>query len=290
LSPRGALIYHNFDLTAPEDLGPLGRLLKQIETKGARRSDRVIVSSKERAVLFQREARLAREPVVLMNCQRVHSPRKTTGELMSLLNGRGIQFDRMVVRLGSIVPGNAIEPVIQSLPLWPEGAGLILAGGSDPPFLERMMQVAAELGVNDRVVFLPAVSYSLWYDILYSAHLGIALYEPNNVNNRSMAGAGNKLNLYLKAGIPAILPDLPDFDSFRRRFDVGPAAVPTDPESIAAAVHALLRDPDRYARCCQAARRAFESEYNFETQFQPILDLVLGSAGSPTVPAADYVR
>ncbi len=281
------LIYHNFDLTLPDGLGTLGQILKRIEMAAARQAECVIVSSKGRASILQDEASLLRPPVVVMNCQRLPAPRVDRGELRSLLAAGGYQFDTVIARMGSIWPGNAIEPLIRSVPLWPDNTGLILAGGSDPHFLDKMKQLTSNLGLDRRVVFLSPVSYGLWYDILYSASVGIALYEPVNVNNQNMAGAGNKLNLYLKAGLPSILPDLPDFEEFRRRFDVGPVADPRDPSSIASAVCSLLHDPERYETCRAAARLAFESEYNFEAQFRPVLDRILARRQRHAVPVSE---
>ena len=157
---------------------------------------------------------------------------------------------------------------------WHENWGIVLAGVGRSRYLAEMDALIDSLSLNQRVVILPSVSYSLWYDCLYSADLGIALYEPGNINHVSMAGAGNKLNLYLKAGIPSIVTDTPDFVAFLKKYRAGKAVNPTDARAISRAINEALGDEREYADLCQNARRAFESEYNFETQFAPVLDWI----------------
>lgn len=48
----------------------------------------------------------------------------------------------------------------------------------------------------------------------------MALYEPININYQTMAGSGQKM-FYLKAGIPSILPALPDFIQMVNKYRFG---------------------------------------------------------------------
>ena len=159
------------------------------------------------------------------------------------------------------------------MPQWAGNWGLILAGVPVPSYLAELENLIEQYGLVQRVVLLPAVPYSLWYDCLYSAHLGIALYEQNDdINHLSMAGAGNKLNLYLKASIPCIVPNISDFVHFVDRYHAAVVASSCEPAAIAESVNATLADTARYTDLCMNARLAFETEYNFETQFAPMLE------------------
>jgi glycosyltransferase involved in cell wall biosynthesis len=206
-----------------------------------------------------------------LNCFPLSWPRQKTGELQRLLDNKGLCFDRLVVHLGSIDPFHGIEATVRSVPEWKGNWGLILAGFSNGSYLEDMQKLVEKLGLANRVIFLPAVSYGLWYDCLYSAHLGICLYEPCNLSHAYMAGTSQKLNNYLVAGIPSIVSSSPDFISFVERYGTSKVAEATDPRSIAQAVNSLLCDPEEYAVHCRAVKHAVESEFNFEKQFEPIL-------------------
>jgi glycosyltransferase involved in cell wall biosynthesis len=275
------LIYHNLDLVAKDLLSAYGRSLKRVEGYGARRADLTIFSSSGRANIFRRTVQLERDPMVVMNCQRLALPRQRSGELQSILASRGLSFDRLVVRLGSLGPNHGIEATIRSVVHWKGNWGLVFAGVPVESYLEKIEDLVASLGLRHRVVVFPSVPYSFWYDCLYSADLGIALYEPGNINHAHMAGAGNRLNLYLKAGIPSVVPNFSDFVAFVDEFNAGKVAEPTDPRSIASAVNAVLSDDREFALLCRNAKLAFEREYNFERQFDKVLSWLDGQFQNP---------
>jgi glycosyltransferase involved in cell wall biosynthesis len=134
-----------------------------------------------------------------------------------------------------------------------------------------MQKLVDELGLANKVILLPSVPYSLWYDCLYSAHLGICLYEPCNLSHVYMAGTSQKFNNYLLAGIPSIVSNSPDFIAFVERYKTSKVAHATDPHSIAQAVNSIFCNSEEYALYCRSVKHAFETEFNFEKQFEPIL-------------------
>ena len=273
LTSRGTkLVYHNLDLVAESDLGSFGRIAKRMEEFSAKRAELTIFSSPGRAQIFSHQVRVQREPLIVMNCQRRDTHESWTGELRHMLRAKGLAFDKLVVRLGAMGPGHGIEATIQSVCQWQGDWGLVLAGVPIESYLSKLQGEIEALGLGKKVVLLPSVPYSLWYDCLYSADLGIALYEPGNINHAHMAGAGNKLNLYLKAGIPSLLPSFPDFVAVVEQFGIGKCVDPTDPRAIAGGVNAILADSREYELMRQNAKMAFEQHFNFERQFRPVLD------------------
>jgi len=270
-APNARLVYHCFDFDPNAPLGAFSRRLRQWETAAVRLADCTIVSSAGRAPEFQRFFGCRSAPLVVMNCQRREQERRVTGELGRLLAERNLAWDRTVCRLGFLTPHNAIETTIRAAALWSGNWGLVLAGAPRDGYLEALEALVRAEGVEDRVLILPRVPYELWYDCLYSSDLGVALYEPTNLSNETMAGAGNKLNLYLQACIPSIVPDIPDFVDFVRRYGAATVADASSPASVAAAVTATLLDPVTYRMHQEGARRAFEEEFNFETQYAPVL-------------------
>ncbi len=178
---EASLIYHNFDFdVSTKAPGLSGRLLRRVEPVVAHRADLTISPAPGRAaVYFKSMSRLTWEPLSVLNCFPLSWSRQKTGELQRLLESKGLCFDRLVVHLGSIDPFHGIEATIRSIPEWKGNWGLVLAGFSNGSYLEGMQKLVEKLGLANRVIFLPSVPYSLWYDCLYSAHLGICLYEPS---------------------------------------------------------------------------------------------------------------
>ena len=87
-----------------------------------------------------------------------------------------------------------------------------------------------------------------------------------------MSGTSQKLNNYFVAGIPSIVSNSPDFVTFVERFGTSKIADPADPHSIAEAVNSILSNSEEYSAYCRNVRSAFESEFNFEKQFEPVLN------------------
>jgi hypothetical protein len=67
----------------------------------------------------------------------------------------------------------------------------------------------------------------------------------------------------------------PDFIAFVEKYKTSKVAEATDPLSISLAVNSLLCNPEEYADYCHAVKQAFESEFNFEKQFEPILSILV---------------
>jgi len=267
LCPKIRLIYHNFDF----DVSTTKGLLSRLELYAARRADLTIFPAQGRASEYKVMAGLTQEPLSVLNCYPLSWSCQRTGELQKILESKGLCFDRLVVRLGMMGPFHGIEVTIRSMVEWQGNWGLILGGFSSDKYLEGMLVLIEELGLGSKVLVLPSVSFGLWYDILYSADLGICLYEPYNLSHDYMAGTSQKLNNYIAVGIPSIVPKTPDFVSFVEQHATSKMADVKDPHSIAQAVNCLLCDPDEYVRYCHNVRNAFESEFNFEKQFEPVL-------------------
>jgi len=269
-----ALIYHNFDLSDMKYLNFFGRQVKRLEYAGACKANAVVFSSEGRAQIFKEEARLLHEPLIIMNCQRISPNYRKTDELQKILGKKGIKADKVVIRLGSIGPGHAIEATVRSVEYWQDNWALVFLGVPLGNYITLMQKLVSDLGLTRRVSFIPYASYDLWNSYLYNADLGLALYEPVNINHQTMAGAGQKMLFYLKAGIPSILPALPDFIGMVNKYRFGVVANPNEPQSIAEAVNNVLGDERQYNDLAQAAKEAFFSEFNFEKQFSPILKLI----------------
>lgn len=123
------------------------------------------------------------------------------------------------------------------------GALLLLIGGGDAwPVLKRMVQ---EHGLQDRVRMLPRMPYQQMMQYTRNADLGLSLDKDTNLNYRY--SLPNKLFDYFRAGIPALVTDLPEVAGIVRRYRAGEVLPTPEPVLIVAAVRGLQADPERYA-------------------------------------------
>jgi glycosyltransferase involved in cell wall biosynthesis len=159
------------------------------------------------------------------------------------------------------------------MPLWKNARwGLAVMGPSEPGYVHSVVELAETLGVSQRFAILPLVPYDKLPLYTPGAHVGHALYEPIHINHLYPTTASNKLLEYMAAGLPVIVSDRPGLRAFVDKYKCGLLADEISPESIAAAVNALLDDPELAHRLGGAGVRAFEEELNYERQFAPVLE------------------
>lgn len=268
LFPKISLIYHNYDF----DISRMQDISSRFELVAARNSDLTIFPALGRAEEYKSIAGLKREPKSVLNCYPLSYSIKKTGELNKILESKGLSFDRLVIRLGMIGPFHGIEATFRSMPKWKGNWGFIMGGFASETYLKEINELVEELGIGDRVLILPSVSNSLWYDILSSGDLGISLYDPDpfNLSHKYMAGTSQKLNGYFVTGIPSIVPNTPDFFSFVEQYGTSKLVDVSNPSSIAEAVNSFFEDTVDYDQYSKNVRKAFQSEFNFENQFDPI--------------------
>jgi glycosyltransferase involved in cell wall biosynthesis len=156
----------------------------------------------------------------------------------------GLPPDRFILVLqgsGINVQRGGEEAVLAMREL-PNALLLLIGGGDAWPVLERMVQ---EHGLQDRVRLLPRMPYEQMMQYTRNADLGLSLDKDTNLNYRF--SLPNKLFDYFRAGIPALVTDLPEVAGIVRKYGAGVVIPTADPPRITAEVRALQADPARRA-------------------------------------------
>jgi glycosyltransferase involved in cell wall biosynthesis len=162
----------------------------------------------------------------------------------------GLPADRFILVLqgsGINVQRGGEEAVLAMREL-PNALLLLIGGGDAWPVLERMVE---EHGLQDRVRLLPRMPYERMMQYTRNADLGLSLDKDTNLNYRF--SLPNKLFDYFRAGIPALVTDLPEVAGIVRKYGAGLVLTAPDPARIAAEVRALQADPGRCARLREKA-------------------------------------
>jgi glycosyltransferase involved in cell wall biosynthesis len=270
---RRPLIYHCHDFAeSGRPLPPGSRMVSLFERRFARTSKLVIVPDRERGALIARELHLPHLPLVVANAP-LSMPPQDGSVLRQALAERGLRFSRILLRQGRVGNGHGLEVTIRSLPLW-QGRdwGLIAMGLSESAYVTHLQDVAQSCGVAGQFVYLPPVGYDQIAAFTPGADVGHALYEPLHVNNVHITTASNKIMEYVAAGLPLMVSDRPALRQLVETYRCGICADERSPDSIAAAVNALLGDTD-LARCLgHNGRRAFEDVFCYERQFASVLE------------------
>jgi len=156
----------------------------------------------------------------------------------------GLPTDRSILIMqgsGINVQRGAEEAVLAMKEL--PGCLLLLVGGGDAwPVLEQLVK---DHGLADRVRMLPRMPYEAMMQYTRNADLGLSLDKDTNLNYRF--SLPNKLFDYFRAGIPALVTDLPEVAGIVRKYDAGIVLPSPEPKLIVEAVRKWAADVPRTA-------------------------------------------
>lgn len=144
-------------------------------------------------------------------------------------------------------------------------------------FQREFQKRAEEKGVADRTHWLGSRSHGELARLGGQANVGIAFVpaEPGDTNLATLPGASNKLFDYMALGLWALATDRPEW---RRAFgDLVLYVDPLKPESMVTRLRELNDDPARARSMRQRAFDRIREDWNYEHQFQPVLDILEGT-------------
>jgi glycosyltransferase involved in cell wall biosynthesis len=266
------VVYVNFDFDFEKKIkiSFSEKILRIFELFLLKYVDLIITPQKERSKILQSKANLKNSPETLSNCYSKYFFLQKKKILKKILYDKNINYDKIVVRLGHLAPHHALPAIIQSFKKWHGNPCLVLGGFSLNSYDKYLKNIINDLGLSNKIIVLENISYSLWFDILSSADIGICLYDEVTTSHKFMSESSQKLNNYLMAGIPSIVNNSLDFINFITKHKAGIEADPKDSISIANSINILLDNDNVLKEYKLYAKEAFLSFYNFEDQFDPI--------------------
>jgi glycosyltransferase involved in cell wall biosynthesis len=174
-----------------------------------------------------------------------------------------------------IGPGRGLEVAVHALSLLGGKFSLALRGEWVPGYRAELMALAKRLGVDHLVRELASSAPEELVRRASLHDIGLASEMPDTFNRR--IAVTNKLLVYLLAGIPAAVSDVPG----QAKLIMGVAEAgfvygARDGEALARGLASLAESPERLARAKSAARLAGESRYCWEAESPRLVDVVDG--------------
>ena len=174
---------------------------------------------------------------------------------------------------GALGPGHGYENFIKTLDKKVKGKSLqlILKGWISDDYKQQLVELAEKHGVVDRLIFKGFSLYRSVPELASTCTIGLAIFTKNDVMNKTLGTASNKIYEYAAVGLPVILYDTPHFRQYLDQWDW---AFFTDlsEASILNIIENIMED---YQATAQSAHESFEQEYNFEKVFQPAFHSVM---------------
>ncbi|TDA95497.1 glycosyltransferase [Halomonas marinisediminis] len=268
---RVPLIYDAHEISTDREgykafRGMVGWLEKRIMPKVAG----TITTTDARAKFFARAYGIPR-PLVLQNRPRllkVEGSNRIREEL-----GLSEPWP-IVLYQGGLQPGRGLPKLVEVAKQVPEAYFVFIGGGRQTAELH---QLAADLGLTDRVHFISTVPLAELPSYTASADIGVQPIENTCLNH--FTTDSNKLFEYVIAGLPVVASQLPEISKVVRHHDLGLLVPPGDTEALADAIRTLVQDAGMRKHYQANAEKAAQS-LNWETQEASLLELyhrVLGN-------------
>jgi glycosyltransferase involved in cell wall biosynthesis len=273
-SKRIKRIAHLHEITQEDPYAPLtARLRLKLMLLRLMRADLVILPDKHRAHLLQSAVRLKTEPQIVMNCPRRLSTLPNS-LLLPLLSERRITTNKIVHYQGSVGPDHGLEAVIESMRFWPADAVFVIVGGGRERYFNSLDALAAAEGVKGRVIFAGRIPYDQVFAYAIGASVGVTLLDPSVRNWELSAGASNKRFEYAALGIPQVTNDGPGIQDLFGDTGIASIANHRDVADIGRKISRYLNNEAWGQEVGAKARRVHLQSYNYEQQFQKVLELI----------------
>jgi len=265
-APGTRLVYDSHELAT--ERSRMGRIARRWATWNERRglphTDQVIFTTRSRAQFVVDKYRIP-FPTLIRNVPEVIEV-EDGWDLREKLDIPRSQ--RVLVYQGSIQENRGVEESIGAVADHLEDCVLVVIGyGHHRPVLEQMVE---ERELGQKVKFFGPIPNDELLFYTSSADVGMCCIRGNSLSYRW--SLPNKLFEYMMAGIPVVASDFEEMGRVVREEGVGTVCDPDEPESIAAAVAAIVDDPaaaDGYRR---ATRTAIE-RYNWGVEEKVLLTL-----------------
>lgn len=158
---------------------------------------------------------------------------------------------KIILYQGHFRPGRGLEFLIEALSFI-SGAHLVLIGGGElRPTLEDTIE---KMGLEKQVTILSYIPTDQLIRTSSNADLGVVLFEPTSINYRY--ALPNKFFEYIMAGIPVLTSNIPTFQEYVDKYDIGLTVNPHDVTAIADTIKLMLSDEARLAQWRQNVHKA----------------------------------
>ncbi len=251
---------NNYLLKAPSTVL---RRYRRMEAELIGRAACVIMTAESQAEKI-REWYPGINPIIVMNCQD-GEPTPRTDYLRRRL-GLGDE-KRILLYQGLVHRDRGVFVTLEALSRLPARfVGVILGFGEDVPSVVRWIR---ERRMESRAFYLPPVPVEALPPVTASADYGIALFQ-----NTSLAYyliSPNKVFEYMRAGLPLVTSNFPEFVRLWDSADLGERVDPANPMQVADAVLRLEADAARRERITRNAQQLVRDTYNWQNQMKNLL-------------------
>ena len=248
---------------------PLNRIrLKRIERRYAPKADAVIAVTPLRGKKMQQMYPSIRNLEIIENAPEKLIILPPPGKLREMINA---ESDTVIALYqGVLCPERGLEELLVAARLTTDPSVKFVIIGMDT-WNGTLQKMALDMGLKEKVIFLPPVPSEELAEITVDADMGFILFRNTCLNH--YYSLPNKLYEYMMAGVPVVSSDFPELKRVLTEVDSGITVDPESPEEISEAVQKLAADPEMRKRMRNNGRAAALDRYNWEPQSKRLCNL-----------------
>lgn len=256
---------HEYFTETPELVGRprVQRVWKRIEGFVVPRLPEMITVNESIANLFREKYGIKVSVVRNIPMRKALPPKGDRGQL-------GLPLDKhlLVLQGSGINVQRGAEELVEAMQYLDDCYLLIIGGGDVLPILKGMV---TELGIADRVRFLPRMPYVQMMAYTQLAELGFTLDKATNLNYQF--SLPNKLFDFIQAGVPVVASHLVEIEKIIREYNIGTFIEDHNPQTIATTIKEALSNADLMTQWKQNLSKAAE-ELCWENEEKALLSVI----------------
>lgn len=162
----------------------------------------------------------------------------------------------IVMYHGGIMEDRGIEQMLEAVAQLPQDVAAVVLGNAQTSYPDQLHALCKKLGIEDRVLFHPAVSYEELRHYVSASDVGLVTVLATYPSYYMMLP--NKFFENIQSMNPVIVSDFPTIGRIVDRYGIGLRVDPADPKAIAAAILRMRDDREYYADCKEHLKKAKE--------------------------------
>ena len=222
-------------------------LVKWVEGVVIAKSDEMIVVNDSIAKEVMCIYSMSKPPVVVRNIPGKWNPDRGVceGIRQDIIKDKTANY--IVSYHGIVTENRGIENTLRAIASLEDVLFLVVGYADTPMYMQRIKDIVSALGIDDRVVFHPAVHQDELWKYIGASDISIVLINAREDTIKSYYySLPNKLFESIQAETPVIASKLPEIERIVKEYEVGLTCNPENVSDIVDAINELKNNHDKY--------------------------------------------
>jgi hypothetical protein len=179
---------------------------------------------------------------------------------------RGLISEIKLIYQGRISEGHGLQELINLLSKRKD-INLTIIGIGEPLYIEYLKRRGHENNLEERLIIMKPVAFTVLPEITSKCHIGIAINIPLNIQYQTGGSASNKIYEYAALGLPIIYYDTPQYIKYLDKYDWA-SGTNLSSRNLEIKIDHIKSN---YNQLAKSAKNDFENHLNYEDNFEKVI-------------------